>query len=58
MTFINNMPSYYIDYEYIAYTSNRGDRWFYGAYTTIEEANKAARQIGGYIAHTSEVLPM
>lgn len=37
---IHNIPSYALDYKFIAFREVDGEFWFYGAYSSYESANE------------------
>ena len=51
---IKNMPAYAAEYPYIVYTVSDDTAWFYGAYSTAEQADRVAAEIsGGYTRNVS-----
>lgn len=52
---INNLPEYAGLYDYVVYRSVNGEAWFWGAYNSVAEAQKAAEDIHGYITEVRNI---
>lgn len=46
---INNLPNYANDYEFIVARKSGGEYWFWGAYSDVTRAERAAMEIGGAV---------
>lgn len=44
---INNLPDYYIDYEYTVFTVVDDECWFWGCFNDRNKAHEIAVSIGG-----------
>lgn len=52
---VHNMRKLADDEKFIVARNRGGEFWFWGAYTTLEEATKAANSLGGNIIKVEEV---
>jgi hypothetical protein len=46
---INNLPTNYVDFDYIIVRMFDGEFWYYGADNDFERAECIANEIGGFV---------
>ena len=52
-TIINNKPNYADNCKFIVARECSGEYWFWGAYDSANQANKAAIEINGVVIHNT-----